>query len=269
MTNLRSNFAGTFYPANPQQLADQICQYLDQAPITIPHPKAILVPHAGIVYSGATAGFAYKQIENLPYERIIILAPSHQLYHRDLAIPLAGGVDTPLGLIRFDADTIRSLAQTKPFILDNSPHLQEHAIEVQYPFLQLALSSSFHVIPISVGDIDGDDIKRGAQQLATLMDEQTLLIMSSDLSHYHNKRTAEVMDHTTLTHILHNDIDGLIGSYQRKAAECCGLHPILLGMAVLNTLPTPYCATLLHYDTSASASFDDQHVVGYASIAFS
>ncbi len=269
MTNLRSNFAGTFYPANPHQLAGQIRQYLDQTQKTIAHPKALLVPHAGIVYSGATAGFAYKQIEDLPYERIIILAPSHQLYHRALAIPIAKGVDTPLGHIRFDADTITSLTQSKPFILDNSPHLQEHAIEVQYPFIQMALNAPFQVLPISVGDINGTDIKLGSQQLAHLMDDKTLLIISSDLSHYHNKNTAQVLDNTTLTHILHNDIDGLIGSYQRKAAECCGLHPILLGMAILNSLPPPYSATLLHYDTSASTSFDDQHVVGYASIAFS
>jgi AmmeMemoRadiSam system protein B len=269
MTHLRSNFSGTFYPANPHQLSDQIQLYLDQANRSITKPIALLVPHAGIIYSGPTAGFAYKQIAGLPYERVIILAPSHQIYHTSLAIPDAIGAETPLGPIQFDIGCIASLCASQPFVRDNSPHLQEHSIEVQYPFLQIALKAPFQVIPISVGAISNADKTKGAQLLAPLLDEKTLLVISTDLSHFHNQKTAEVLDRTTIQYILTSDANGLMGSYQRKSAECCGLYPIMLGLAILNELPHTIQSTLLHYDTSATTSLDNQRVVGYASIGFS
>lgn len=269
MNRLKSNFAGSFYPANPHQLATQIRQYLSVPQKAINKPLALLVPHAGVIYSGPTAGYAYKQIENTPYERVIVLGPSHQIHHTTLALPIADGVTTPLGTIDFDNDLIDQLCQSAPFKKDNSPHTQEHSLEVQFPFLQLALPNLFSLVPISVGAISADDIIKGAKKLAAALDEKTLLVISTDLSHYHSQKTAEVLDRTTINHILNFDADGLIGSYQRKAAECCGIYPILLGLAIFRELGTEIHPTLLHYDTSASTSLDDQHVVGYVSVGFS
>ena len=188
------------------------------------------------------------------------------MFHQNLAIPLETVLETPIGNLYVDIDKAQTLIDSCLFIKDSSPYYQEHSLEVQLPFIKTLLPDC-NVIPISVGMTDPLMIKRGAKEIAAIMDNHTILIVSNDLSHYHSLKIAKQLDETTIKHILELSADNLMTKDQKKEIECCGLFPILLLLTALNELDVTI-ATVLKYDTSASTSFDDEHVVGYVSIAF-
>ncbi|OGI08568.1 MAG: AmmeMemoRadiSam system protein B [Candidatus Margulisbacteria bacterium GWF2_35_9] len=266
MNILRSSFSGSFYPQNATVLSKQVHSYLSKIQKTVHHPKALIVPHAGYVYSGQVAAHGYKQLEKESYQTAIILGPSHQIYNSTLAIPVENAYINPLGTVPFNESIINDLLESSLFISDSSPHYQEHSIEVQLPFLQV-VQPNINIVPISVGSLSTDALKQAGKVLSKFITDDTILIISNDLSHFHSLNTAKMIDQKTIDAILSMDVDRFITAYQQRSIECCGFFPIALALATFENLKS-IKATLLKYDTSASTSFDDQRVVGYTSISF-
>lgn len=225
--------AGLFYPANPRELEAMVDGFLAEAtPTGAAPPKALIVPHAGYIYSGPIAASAFRQLERLrdTVTRVVLLGPSHRVPLLGLAVSSAALFHTPLGDIPVDralCDRLAALPQVHP--LDQA-HAMEHSLEVQLPFLQRTLDA-FQLVPLVVGDASADEVAE-VLELAWGGPE-TLIVISSDLSHYHGYTTAQQMDHATAQAIetLHpesvsydgacgrNPVNGLLRVAQRK-----GLH---------------------------------------------
>lgn len=188
--------AGTFYPANPETLRKTLATFLDAVKNTTKVPKAIIVPHAGYIYSGEIAASAYARLkagaDNI--KRVVLVAPSHHFYFEGLAVPHAAFFQTPLGDIPLDTVAIQHLL-TFPFVVcSDEAHRLEHSVEVQLPFLQMVLKE-FKLIPIVTSDASAEQV---AQVLELFYDDaDTLIVISSDLSHYHDYATAQQLDFET------------------------------------------------------------------------
>jgi AmmeMemoRadiSam system protein B len=254
--------AGTFYPGQRQPLADEVGRMLADATkpasVQTANPKALIVPHAGYVYSGTTAASAYALLGPKAHtiERVVLLGPVHRFPVRGLAAPGVDAFSTPLGEIQVDTDTIAALAQLPQVVVSPQAHALEHSLEVQLPFLQ-AMLPRFKLVPLAVGDATPDEV---AQVLAVLWGgPQTLIVISSDLSHYLPYAAAQTTDQNTLERILR--LDGHL-----THSQACGATPInglLLAARAHHLRPH-----LLAQCNSGDTAGDRQRVVGYAAIAF-
>ncbi len=253
--------AGLFYPADPYSLHAQVSGYLASAlPAEIIHaPKAIVAPHAGYIYSGAVAACAYAELMQRRdiVRRVLILCPTHRVGVAGMAIPAAQSFITPLGAVTVDRAAWLAARELPGVVVDDRPHAAEHAIEVQLPFLQSTLDH-FEILPVAVGDAD-------PQHVAGLLEAlwggpETLIVISSDLSHYHPYREAQLRDKATIAKIAQLDatLDG------EQACGAGALNGLLL--AARRHRLTPH---LLDLRNSGDTAGDRSRVVGYASIAFS
>lgn len=248
--------AGTFYPSDPKELRDEVDRYLAEATKReLRGLRALISPHAGYRYSGPIAATGYKQLIGLHFDRIVILAPSHRVVFHGVAIPDADAIRMPLGDIQFSA-AAKKLGENAPFVIDSAPHAREHALEVQLPFLQRVLGQ-FELVPLVLGDVDTAEV---ARQLDPLIDPQSLLIASSDLSHYHPYEQAKELDEATAQTILKLDVEAM------KRREACGKGPILALLHLARA--RGWRPTLLDARSSGDTASDRSRVVGYASIAF-
>jgi AmmeMemoRadiSam system protein B len=254
--------AGTFYPGQRQPLADEVGRMLADATkpasVQAADPKAFIVPHAGYVYSGTTAASAYALLGPKAHtiERVVLLGPVHRFPVRGLAAPGVDAFSTPLGEIQVDTDAIAALAQLPQVVLSPQAHTLEHSLEVQLPFLQ-AMLPRFTLVPLAVGDATPDEV---AQVLAVLWGgPETLIVISSDLSHYLPYSAAQTTDQATLECILR--LDGHL-----THSQACGATPIngLLLAARAHHLRPRVLAQCNSGDTAG----DRQRVVGYAAIVF-
>lgn len=198
--------AGLFYPDDEQQLRDTVSDYLRQAPaVTLPaQPKALIVPHAGYVYSGPIAAAAYATVAPLRRQirRVVLIGPSHRVYLRGMAVPAMDAFASPLGSIPIDRGLKAALLQREDVVESDAPHAMEHCLEVQLPFLQ-SLFDEFTLLPVVLGSAS-------PQQVGALLDtvwggDETLVLASSDLSHYHDYETARRIDAATSSAILRYD----------------------------------------------------------------
>ncbi len=211
--------AGMFYPQDPAELRNMLSDLLDEVDIDIAVPKAIIVPHAGYIYSGPIAAKAYASLipANKTIKRVILLGPAHRVFLKGLALPSTTGFSTPLGVVDIDVNARKILSKFPQVTVMDNAHSQEHSLEVHLPFLQMVLES-FTLVPLVVGDTTSEDV---AQVLSTLWGgEETLIVISSDLSHYHDYETACKIDATTSDSILKFQIDA-IGPHQ-----ACGCMPL-------------------------------------------
>ncbi len=251
--------AGTFYPARAGSLAADVQGYLDAVPIgRAAPPKAIVVPHAGYVYSGPVAASAYARLADVRsvIRRVLLLGPAHRVAVRGLAAPAARGFVTPLGTVTVDADAVAS-ALTLPQVCVSAPaHALEHSLEVQLPFLQTLLGE-FRVAPFVVGSATPDDV-------AGLLDllwggPETLIVVSTDLSHYHRYEEAGAIDRETARRVLALTPD-------LEHDEACGATPLngLLVCARRRGLRPE----LLDLRNSGDTAGDRSRVVGYAAFSF-
>jgi hypothetical protein len=189
--------AGRFYPGDPVELRQLITGLLAEVPpVTGPAPKALIVPHAGYPYSGPIAASAYAQL--IPardqIERIVLLGPSHYVAVQGLATSSAEAFATPLGVVPVDVEAVREVRSLPQVRELDEAHAQEHSLEVQLPFLQVVLAD-FTVVPLAVGDASADDI---TQVLDLLWGgPETRIVISSDLSHYHDFQAARRLDRAT------------------------------------------------------------------------
>lgn len=212
--------AGLFYPDDPSQLRDAVSEYLAQAPAAAAEPpKALIVPHAGYIYSGGIAGAAYAQIAHRSsrIRRVVLIGPSHRVYLRGLAVPAAEAFRTPLGVVPIDRELkSRALAHAQVVETDE-PHAPEHSLEVQLPFLQMLLDD-FSLLPLALGSVSPPAV---ARVLADVWgNEETLVLVSSDLSHYLSYEAARETDASTVDAILRYDTN-LTGE---QACGCTGIN---------------------------------------------
>ena len=219
--------AGTFYPASADALQAAIAGYLAAArsdrPVG-PRPKALIAPHAGYVYSGAVAGSAYAllQPEAEQITRVVLVGPAHYVPVRGIAVSGAEAFRTPLGDVAIDRQAVESVLDLPGVLLDERPHGPEHALEVHLPFLQSVLND-FSLVPLAVGYASPDDVARVLDRLWG--GPETLIVISSDLSHFHEYHAAQALDRATAQAIETGDIAAL---GPEQACGCIGIGGMLL-----------------------------------------
>lgn len=255
----RPAVAGMFYPADEDVLKHDIHDYLAQANDAHEQGlKAIVVPHAGYMYSGPIAASAYKQIIPLKNKinRVVLLGPSHRVAFRGLAVPESDTFNTPLGNIPIDQEGIQQLADMSQVIVSDQAHSEEHSLEVQLPFLQEILSE-FTLIPIVVGDAEEHEVAEVIKRLWG--DEHTLIVISTDLSHYHEYYDAKKRDRAT-SDAIENLKTNLIG-YE----DACGRNG-LKGLLVV-AQEKGLSVEVLDLRNSGDTAGDKGRVVGYGAYA--
>ncbi|MCK2088739.1 AmmeMemoRadiSam system protein B [Thauera aromatica] len=253
--------AGLFYPRDERVLRTQLAELLATAvPLeAAPIPKALIVPHAGYIYSGAVAASAYTSLAPLRerIRRVVLLGPTHRMAVRGFALPAAQVFATPLGEAPLSQADWLALQARADVHVDDRPHALEHCLEVQLPFLQVMLER-FEIVPLLVGDAPAAAV---AELLEALWGgPETLIVVSSDLSHYHPYREAQWTDRATVEAVL-TLRDGI------DHEQACGATPIngLLLAARRHHLHPQ----LLDLRNSGDTAGDRARVVGYTSIAFS
>lgn len=252
-------FAGMFYPGNPTELASVVRRCIsDASPIPAEAPaKAFVLPHAGYVYSGPVAGTGYRAMEHerAVIRRIILLGPSHRMAFRGLALSASSSFATPLGEVPVDEAAV-SKALTLPGVqILEEAHAHEHGLEVHLPFLQTALNQ-FAIVPLVVGEASATEVSAVLEALWG--SAETRIIISSDLSHYHDHTTAQQLDQQTAEDILN--------LRPVKTTQACGAYPLngLLHSARTHSLRP----RLLDLRNSGDTGGDKSRVVGYGAFTF-
>ncbi len=251
--------AGQFYPGNASELRTAMTVFFEDVRVLpSPAPKALIVPHAGYIYSGPVAATAYARLRSFSekYTRVILLGPAHRVVVRGLALSAADVFRTPLGDVPLDKEAIAALNMPEVMVSDDS-HRFEHSLEVHLPFLQSVLES-FSVVPLIVGDIASETV---ADVIDTLWGgPETLIVVSSDLSHYLTYEKARSMDNATCQAIENLETD-LIDHH-----GACGATPIkgLLIAARRRGMKV----TTLDLRNSGDTAGDRNRVVGYGSWLF-
>jgi hypothetical protein len=249
--------AGRFYPDDPERLTSAIDALLAAAGPCEPTdtPKAIIAPHAGYPYSGpiAASAYAHLRVPGATVERVVLLGPAHWWPAPGIAVPSCSAFRTPLGDVPVDATAISRLAELDFIQVVDEAHEREHAIEVQLPFLQRVLTSAFTLVPLLVGHVSNEQLD--AVYEALWGGPETLIVVSSDLSHFHDYETARQLDGAT---------SEAIEAMQPEAIEetsACGRLPIqgLLRMAQRRQLRT----TAVDVRSSGDTAGSRDKVVGY------
>jgi len=274
--------AGSFYPEEPQALRAALAGHLARAmagaaagavaaetsagavavrsgDATPGHPKLLLVPHAGYIYSGDVAASAYALLAPLADQisRVVLLGPVHRVAVRGLAAPLAEAFETPLGRIAVDQAALALIDDLPQLLRSDRPHALEHSLEVQLPFLQTVLGSDFSLVPLAVSDATPQQVDEVLERLWG--GDETLVVISSDLSHFLSYEQARARDQATVRRILGfaNDLHG---------DEACGAMP--LNGALITARRHGLRPRLLGLCNSGDTAGDRQRVVGYGAIAF-
>ncbi|HXV10200.1 MAG TPA: AmmeMemoRadiSam system protein B [Burkholderiales bacterium] len=253
--------AGMFYPANRSELARSLAEMLGTAASSAPErpvPKAIIAPHAGYIYSGPIAASVYTLLApaRKTIRRVVLLGPTHRVAVRGLALPGVAAFATPLGVVPIDADAVAALSALPQVGVSDRAHALEHSLEVHVPFLQTVLER-FTLVPLAVGHAD-------AAAVAEVIDllwggPETLIVVSSDLSHYLPYADAQAVDRATAKAIL-----GLASDISHEQA--CGATPVI-GLAH-SARARGLKPELIDLRNSGDTAGDRQRVVGYGAFAF-
>jgi AmmeMemoRadiSam system protein B/AmmeMemoRadiSam system protein A len=262
--------AGAFYTADPDDLSAQIRGFLGNVPSKkLPGAIAALIaPHAGYIYSGQVAAYAYKLIEGNTYDTVAVLAPSHRYPLRGASVYPRGAYQIPLGLIPIDEDSAEKLIKGSELVTYVShAHAEEHSLEVQLPFLKTVLGD-FKLLPVVVGSYDLATCKALADALyQVLKDKSVLIVASTDLSHYHPYQKAVELDQIVIDSIKQFDPEGLLHAIASDRCEACGAGPMVTTMLLAQQLGATQ-SELLNYANSGDVSGDKSRVVGYMSAVF-
>jgi MEMO1 family protein len=267
MNNIRSaHVAGYFYPADPNQLKSEINTFLMTAKPAndVNNIFGIVSPHAGYAYSGKTAAYVYNLLKGKNYERVVIISPSHAEYFPGISIFDGDAYETPLGLLEVDKEFADKLVENSKIIFKGTEgHRNEHALEVQLPFLQSVLND-FKIVPVVMGDQGKMFVDELANKLSELADDETLIVSSSDMSHFHSKSEADKLDSIVEKRINNLDYDGLQKDIDAHNTEACGGGPIIAMMKAAS-LKNKKHATVVHRSDSGDVTGDNREVVGYLS----
>ncbi len=253
--------AGQFYPADREQIRSMIRRYLDAAslPADLGRVRAVITPHAGYIYSGPTAAYAFKALAQLPARRwtVFLLGPAHRVYFRGVALGNYTAFRTPLGDVPVAVERVAEMLSRAPLYLPvPEAHVPEHCLEVEIPFLQMVLPD-FQLVPMLFGDVD--PIRVG-QDLIQYVGEDDLIVVSSDLSHFYPYDQARQLDKGWLEALLSEDEMAVLHG------EACGKAPATALMEVARH--KGWRPHLLDYRTSGDTAGDKGQVVGYASVVY-
>ncbi len=252
--------AGLFYPDDPEELRQWLKSALGDSQESHASCKAMVVPHAGYIYSGGVAATAYKRLLQFSQriQRIVLLGPAHRVGFEGIAVPTVDCFATPLGTIKLDRDAIDGLSDLPQVIFDDLPHAEEHCLEVQLPFLQALFKDNVTLVPLVVGMTTSQLLADVIQRLWG--DQQTLILVSSDLSHYHDYHTARQLDAETSAAIESGQIDFL------DSEHACGYLPIQ-GLLEITTRYGLKAKTIDLRNSGDTAGPKDR-VVGYGAYVF-
>ncbi len=273
---LKSELAGTWYTDNPERLAHEIDSLLDAA---LPKPQddvmALLLPHAGYRYSGGVAAQGIKQVVGRSFSRVVVIGPSHRVPMLDsVSIPDVSHIETPLGQIEVDRVLVERLWENDGFVSNSRVHAGEHSVQIELPFLQRALAE-FKVVPIVCGELSEQGAHRIGQVLLENIDPETLVVISSDFTHYGGafgyvpfrnriKENLETLDLGAFRLIEQKNLGGFLQYIRNTGATICGRAPISVLLAML---PDEARVELLKYETSGDLTGDWSHCVSYVAAA--
>jgi hypothetical protein len=264
--------SGTFYPDNPKILARSIEAYLKNASVDSIDGEIIglIAPHAGYIYSGQVAAYGYKAIMGSTYETVIMIAPSHRSRFEGVAVFEKGGYRTPLGVVPVDEEFAGEMVNLQTVVQPNvEAHMGEHSLEVQVPFLQVALKD-FAMVPLIMGSQDFAVCEALADCLHVVIKKtkkRVLVVGSTDLSHYYPYSEAVGLDTVVRQHLEAYDIRGFLTSLRKGTCEACGAGPIISTMLLSQKLGATR-SKVLKYANSGDVSGDRSGVVGYISCVF-
>ncbi len=265
-------FSGSFYPADSVSLQTMVDGYLRDAERLGDVPPgvfAVIAPHAGYVYSGKTAAYSYNAVRRKGFTTVILLGPSHRSSFKGIALYPSGTWETPLGKVPVDAVMGRKMASLCGTVR-NLPGAfdEEHSLEVQLPFLQRTLKD-FKIVPLLTGAVERKDMEALSDALVAVLTRyrgKVLLVVSSDMSHYHPYSEAVRMDSSTLRLVADLDTAGLLEGLAKRQNELCGGPAVVASMMAATKMGAE--AQILHYTNSGDTAGDRSRVVGYGSVAF-
>jgi hypothetical protein len=255
-------------------LQSDIQRYLDQAaPCGIQEKIfGLIAPHAGYFYSGSTAGYAYRCVQGLQYDICAVFSPLHDYQPFDLLTTGHAAYTTPLGEIPVAASLVNTIdtelqeAHSNLF-LQRITNDREHSLEIQLPFLQVALKDGFELVPIMVRTHASEKLQDTARVIAkTLANKHVLVVASTDLSHFYPETTANALDENMTKNFVNFDPQGVLDAEAAREGFACGAGAVALALWTTRFLGAKQ-VTLLHHTTSAEASGDTSSVVGYAAAA--
>lgn len=256
--------AGMFYERSKDRLARDVDQLISGEAETLEDVEIVglIAPHAGYVYSGHVAGRAYRELRNHRYDSVVVLAPSHRDYFRGASV-YAGNYITPLGIVESDMDVIERLVSTEGSLkATDLGHREEHAVEVQLPFLQRILPS-FRLVPIVIGTQDWTTCQAVADRLIQAIGTRKVLVVaSSDLSHYHSDAEARRLDDLVVKNVEAMDERKLYDDVIARRCEACGAGAIVSAILLAKALGASK-ASVVDYHTSAEINGEYDEVVGY------
>jgi MEMO1 family protein len=271
MNTLRkSAIAGSWYPGNPSVLRRDIENYFDLVPELKLKGEVVglIAPHAGYIYSGKIAANAYKLVREEKYDAAIVIGPSHRVAFHGVSIFSSGGFETPLGIVPVAEDLAEKIKKSNSMIADiQQAHSQEHSVEIQLPFLQVALGD-FSFLPLVMGDQDANTCHELAAAIYDATHGKKILIVgSSDLSHFYDYNTAKKIDAVALEYLKNGDASGLLRSLENGEVEACGGGPMAVVMLVAHMMNADK-AHLVKYANSGDVTGDKNSVVGYAAAVY-
>ena len=262
----RSVIAGSWYPGTERQLRKTVQGYLDNVEKEELDGELVglISPHAGYIYSGQVAAYAYKQLDGVSYDTVAVISPVHRMFVDRFAATSAAAYETPLGLVEVAAELVE--ATDKEIGLARVPQNNEHSLEIQLPFLQVVLGV-FKLLPIMMGDQDLSSCQKLGTALAKILKgKNVLLVASTDLSHFHHYDAAVRLDEIVLERVGAYDPEGLANDLRRGKCEACGGGPVIAVMLAAQGLGANK-AKVLKYMNSGDVTGDRSQVVGYMAAA--
>jgi MEMO1 family protein len=279
--------AGRFYPADREELRSMLEKLMQPADAELrgmlPDVErtktgqeliGILAPHAGYTYSGAVAGAAFAEIRSERFDHVLILAPSHYGDFHGFALPNSGSFETPLGRIPLDIPAMRELLNGDLFMMDEPAHDPEHAIEVQLPFLQIALAQSFQILPLLLARLQDEELLKIAERLTAFLNqrkqagEHWLIVASSDTYHGYNVDDCVENDQKFLALLKKASCIELLSAVRRQELMACGWAAVALTMEIMQRNGPIQCIPLARNDSSQGREGMGGYVVGYVSAIF-
>ncbi len=270
----KSVIAGTWYPGRKDALRSTIEDFFSRvspdalAGVREGDVLSLISPHAGYIYSGQVAAHAYRAIQGKTYDAVIVAGPSHRIPFRGVSVFDEGGYETPLGIVPVDLELAGRIADEGGALFSGpEKHAEEHSIEIQLPFLQVALGD-FRFVPLLMGDQDRRTCEQVARAIGGAAGGRKILVVgSSDLSHYHSYDQAVELDAVVLKHLKNFSPQELLDDLRVNSAEACGGGPMAVAMLAARELGADQ-ARVLKYLNSGDVTGDKRGVVGYAAAAF-
>ncbi|MCX7705786.1 MAG: AmmeMemoRadiSam system protein B [bacterium] len=262
-------FAGSFYPSDPEKLKVQITGFLKQNKETDGTLQlcGLIVPHAGYIYSGKTSGFAYSLLKDRKIDTVFLIGRSHSAKFLGIVTDDRDFWRTPMGDVQVDKKIVSDILVKPGFRVDYDILDNEHSLEVQVPFLQCVIKGNFRIVPVLMGCENETELDLYAKYLAPFVKKtNSIIVLSTDLSHYHSDEIARRMDSRVISILEEGKFLNLLDGMKKGEYELCGGSAVYMGLKILSEIST-IKIRMLDYSNSADTTKDKSRVVGYVSMA--